>query len=85
MVVHERLDLDALLEPAIGALSALRDELRELEHAGVVIDLLEPEQVLDPAVVARTGRESSSASSSTLVGPSTRSTTVFLAGNVIPS
>ena len=34
----------ALLEPAIGTLSALWDELRELEQAVVVIDLLEPEQ-----------------------------------------
>jgi hypothetical protein len=51
MVVHQRLDLHALLEPAIGALSALRDELRQLEQAGLVIDLLEPEQALEPAIV----------------------------------
>ena len=51
MVVNQRLDLDALLEPAVGTLSTLRDELRQLEQPVVVIDLLEPEQVLEPAIV----------------------------------
>ena len=84
VVVNQRLDLHALLEPAVGTLSTLRDELRQLEQLVAVIDLLEPEQVLEPAIVhelVERGRPPVVRARRS-VDPST---TVFLAGNVIPS
>ena len=52
MIVDERLDPHVLLEPVLGASCAGRHELRQLERALPRVDLVEPEEILEP-VIAR--------------------------------
>ena len=52
VVVHERLDAHALLEPVVRVARARRDESGKLETSCVVVDLIEPEEMLEPVILA---------------------------------